>query len=248
MLHYVTDGSLEGLFCAIDEAMASGSAPDFIAPEDAVEGSLFIERFRVKTEPSRAAIFAEGVATHAGTDTLSRFFYCWLSEESGITGMLVSYAKLAFKMGPSVIGHVSDPVVLAVQRCCQRVTHESHRLKGLVRFSELKNGLLYAPIEPDHDVTALLASHFQKRLRGIHWMIHDVKRGIAAVSDGKSFHMGEVEAERAAKPEDYSPEEMETRALWKEFFRTIAIAERKNPGLQRKNMPQRYWKYLTEME
>lgn len=248
MLHYITDGSLEGLFCAIDEAVSTGASPDFIAPEGTVEGGLFVERFSVKTDPARALVFAESIATHAGTEILSRFVYCWLSEETDITEKLVPFAKLVLRMGKSAAGHLSDPVALAVQRCCQRVSHESHRLKGLVRFSELKNGLLYAPIEPDHDVTALLAEHFQKRLRGLKWMIHDVKRGIAAVSDGKRFLMGEVEAERAAKKEDYSESELETRELWKEFFRSIAITERKNPGLQRKNMPKRYWKYLTEME
>jgi probable DNA metabolism protein len=36
--------------------------------------------------------------------------------------------------------------------------------------------------------------------------------------------------------------------LWQTFFRTIAIPERKNPRLQKSNMPAKYWKYLTEKQ
>ncbi|NTW94650.1 MAG: DUF4130 domain-containing protein, partial [Chlorobiaceae bacterium] len=38
------------------------------------------------------------------------------------------------------------------------------------------------------------------------------------------------------------------QALWQTFFRTIAIPDRKNPRLQKSNMPMKYWKYLTEKQ
>jgi probable DNA metabolism protein len=40
--------------------------------------------------------------------------------------------------------------------------------------------------------------------------------------------------------------EIETRQLWRNFFSSIAIPERKNPELQRRCLPQRYWNYLVE--
>ena len=36
------------------------------------------------------------------------------------------------------------------------------------------------------------------------------------------------------------------QALWKTYFKAIAIKERRNPRKQRQDMPVRYWKYLTE--
>uniref|UniRef100_UPI00307A7376 DUF4130 domain-containing protein n=1 Tax=Phocaeicola coprophilus TaxID=387090 RepID=UPI00307A7376 len=34
--------------------------------------------------------------------------------------------------------------------------------------------------------------------------------------------------------------------LWKSYFKTVCIRERLNPVKHRKDMPVRYWKYLTE--
>jgi probable DNA metabolism protein len=36
--------------------------------------------------------------------------------------------------------------------------------------------------------------------------------------------------------------------LWRNYHRSINNEGRKNPGLQRKLMPQRYWPYLSEMK
>jgi probable DNA metabolism protein len=34
--------------------------------------------------------------------------------------------------------------------------------------------------------------------------------------------------------------------LWRTYHRSITIENRKNPELQKRFMPTRYWKYLTE--
>jgi probable DNA metabolism protein len=44
-----------------------------------------------------------------------------------------------------------------------------------------------------------------------------------------------------------SDREMFYQALWKSYFKNIAIGERKNPRLQRQFIPRRYWKNLVEM-
>ena len=43
-------------------------------------------------------------------------------------------------------------------------------------------------------------------------------------------------------------EEKQFQELWKDYFKNIAIEERKNPRLQKQFMQKRYWKYLTEKE
>ena len=35
--------------------------------------------------------------------------------------------------------------------------------------------------------------------------------------------------------------------LWKQFYKSVNIEERKNPKCQKRMMPTRYWKHLTEM-
>lgn len=56
---------------------------------------------------------------------------------------------------------------------------EIHRLKGLLRFRELADGTLWAPVEPDHQVLLPLAQHFRRRLPAERGIIHDLRRGIA---------------------------------------------------------------------
>ena len=34
--------------------------------------------------------------------------------------------------------------------------------------------------------------------------------------------------------------------LWRTYFKAICIKERMNPRKQLKDMPRRYWKYMTE--
>ena len=48
-------------------------------------------------------------------------------------------------------------------------------------------------------------------------------------------------------PQD-APEELLTQELWRLFFDTLAIQARKNPCLQRQNMPKYTWQHLTEMQ
>ena len=43
-------------------------------------------------------------------------------------------------------------------------------------------------------------------------------------------------------------EELFQQELWKSFFKTIGINERKNKKVQINFMPKKYWKYIIEME
>jgi len=47
---------------------------------------------------------------------------------------------------------------------------------------------------------------------------------------------------------EYEKEELDIEDLWKTFFQTIAIEERKNERCQKSFMPKKYWKYMIEME
>ena len=48
------------------------------------------------------------------------------------------------------------------------------------------------------------------------------------------------------KVPNISEKEQKYQELWKMFFKTIAISERKNPRCQMQYMPKKYWKDLVE--
>ncbi len=118
-----------------------------------------------------------------------------------------------------------------------------HRLMGFVRFRQVEGGIYYASIGPDHNVIQLLAPHFVERLSDQKWIIHDVKREIAALHNRGKWLLTGFTADDI--PAD-TPEEKQYKRLWKEFFNTLAIPERINPKLQRRLLPRRYWEHLPE--
>lgn len=126
----------------------------------------------------------------------------------------------------------------------QYVRRESHKFKGFVRFKELKNGILYAEISPENNIIFILAKHFKQRLKKEKWIIKDVKRNIVCYYDGHfNFYDGNI----LNISLDLNINENEYVDMWKSFYDTIGIKERKNERCRMNFMPKKYWKYIIEM-
>jgi probable DNA metabolism protein len=116
---------------------------------------------------------------------------------------------------------------------------------GFVRFTELADKTLYSKIEPDHDILRLISPHFRARLGTFNWVIHDARRGTAALYfNGKLVYAPLT----GARTLETGGNEEEVRKLWRRFFTAVAIKERISPELQRQNVPLKYRKHLTEFE
>jgi len=115
---------------------------------------------------------------------------------------------------------------------------QQDRLKG--PLAELK-GALYAPLEPRADILELLAPHFARRLPGERWALHDVGRRKALIHEGGRILPAEAPGEPLPAEEDEA-----FRRLWRTYFDAIRIEHRVNPRLQKRFIPERYWKYLPE--
>ena len=101
---------------------------------------------------------------------------------------------------------------------------------------------MLAEFEPKNDILSLIVPHFVKRFPTINFVIADVKRGTAAMHvDGKVEFV-------ELKELDYTISEREQffEEAWKDFYKAIAIDERKSEKLMISNMPKRYWRYLVE--
>jgi len=132
----------------------------------------------------------------------------------------------------------------AKEQISLKVAGERHRLMGLLRFQLLQKNIYYAAIEPDHNIVELLAPHFAARMSDQNWVIHDVRRDLAAIYNQEEWIATRFTLQQRlelAQEEDYY------RELWKQYHQAISIKSRTNPRLQRQCMPQRYWKHLVEM-
>jgi hypothetical protein len=151
-----------------------------------------------------------------------------------------------------------DPDTQTVLETAFKVGREIDRLKGLLRFTPGDKGVYTASCSPDHFVLPALAEHFCRRFAGSPWAIIDEKRRLVllrpAGEDARLLPLDEWQAR--LHPPESSPCAAAARAgesdpwehLWKRYFKTINNPSRENPGLQRRFMPRRYWKYLHETQ
>lgn len=126
-----------------------------------------------------------------------------------------------------------------------RIYTETHRFKGFLRFMETKKGVYYACYEPDNDITELLVPHFTARLQSP-FIIHDIKRNILALCDGKLYKI--LDGGNNGVTVFMSESEEIFLDLWQQYYKSINIEERKNLRQMRNYMPERYWKNLSEKQ
>lgn len=253
MLTYVYDGSLEGLFTALFEGLFAGEEVDEIVGNDRYTPSLFSTAKVIATDREKARKLRRFLQKRLSRRAFQNLVYCYLSE-SGMEKTLLSYIKLLVPAGRKVEGNYADATIAAITKTAQKVAYEVHRFHGFLRFRRVYGDLYYAPVEPDHNILALLVPHFTARFSGQKWFIHDRRRNLGAYYDGRECRMvsgvainGELEASlQGIKTGIEGEQEILCRELWNEYYTSIALAERKNEKLRRQHMPVRYWKYLTE--
>jgi probable DNA metabolism protein len=167
----------------------------------------------------------------------------WLSELPFCGRHIAKYIRLGFQKGYKVDFLVSDKTVLPVHQAASKVRMEKHRLLGLCRFSKTAQECYLCEITPDHNILPLLAPHFAARMNDVNWIIHDKSRNLSAVYDTNDWY---ITPSRLPEQIRYSKDEYEYRKNWKTYFDTVAIEGRINPKLQRKFVPLRYRKNVTE--
>jgi len=144
-----------------------------------------------------------------------------------------------------------DPDAQTVREAAYKVWHEINRLTGLLRFCPDEKGVYIAQCEPDHFVLPALGPHFLERFGETPWVIMDNKRRFSlGCEHGREGALGgtlvfSANAENRSAPRKGQGGEWEK--LWRQYHKTINNESRHNPDLQKRFMPTRYWKYLTEL-
>ena len=243
MKTYLYDGSFESFLTALSLALDSADSCA-IAKEGEEEAGLFSEFFNSGTDPLRAAAARDLVERRGSAESWQHLRFAFLSEVSGSETGILEYVKLLAAKGPGADNMLADDRVRKVHRLSASVGGEAHMFKGFVRFKELADKTLYSRIEPDHNILALLVPHFRARLGTFNWVIHDARRNNAALYFKGRLLYAPLDSARLLE----DAKEAEVRELWQHFFKTIAIKERINPELQRKNVPLKYRKNLTEFD
>lgn len=242
-LNYLYDGSMEGMLSCIFEAFSRKERPRVISAEDRFEPNLFDSR-SIRTTPMHAARVCAGlenkVSRRAAWVVQSLYLTAYPEKEL----LALDFTRQAFRFGRAVTDMMGDPIVAPAMRAVRQALSEAHQYKGLIRFSDF-GGPLVAEIEPKNQVLPLIASHFCGRLRNEEFLIYDRTHRQALVWEKGRMRLLEIES-LTLPP--VTSQEVQIRALWRRFYKTIAITPRENPRCRQSNMPKRYWNLLTEMQ
>ncbi len=246
MKDFLYDGSFEGLLTCIFYGYSSKEELKITYKHSYVP-SLITEPIEMKTEEDKFKRVYESIENKLSSNTLRNVYYLYLSEVSGVEDLILRYVKLCYKYGDKINLAKNNDIIILVDKYCKRVTYESHRFTGFVRFKEVGPLTFYAPIEPDHNILPLLSSHFTRRFSDQHFIIHDLKREIALMYNTKDVTITPLSIE---KGEELTASSLNDNfeELWKQFYKSVNIVERENPRCQKRMMPVRYWKHLTEMK
>ena len=253
MLTYIYDGSMEGMFTALYEGLFAKEEIEAIVSRESYMPSLFATVKIIETDPKKARKLKYTLQKRLSKQAFKNLIYCYLSE-SGMERTILSYIKKALAVRRKIDGNFGDETIMEITKTAKKVAYEVHRFHGFLRFRRIYDDLYYAPIEPDYNILALLIPHFRARYADQKWFIHDRRRKLGAYYDGQECHLvtlvelnEELEASlQGIKTGAEGEEELFYRELWNEYFKSIAIEERKNKRLQRQHMPTRYWGNLIE--
>lgn len=253
ILTYVYDGSMEGMFTALYEGLFAMEEIESIVSRERYIPSLFSTEEIIETDPKKAKKLKHVLQSRLSKQAFMNIIYCYLSE-SGMEEMLLSYIKMALAVRRNIDGNFANETVAKITKTAKKVAYEVCRFHGFVRFRRVYDDLYYAPIEPDYNILALLTPHFIARFPNQQWFIHDRRRKLGAYYNGKECQIVtfvELTEELEASLHGITTgvegeEEIFYKKLWNEYFKSIAIEERKNRRLQRQHMPARYWGNLVE--
>ncbi len=247
---FTYDGTYEGLLSAIFEAYHIKSEPVDIVPEDAYQPGLFAEHRHVETNPAWAERVRKGIIAKTSKEGERMLRRCLLSELPGVEMLIFHFIKTAMASERSVEHNYLDPKILELHQINKKIGREVHRMHAFVRFAETRDGLFVSLVEPDFNVLPLIGKHFIERYPAQQWLIYDTRRHFGLFWDEKKaeFVTFSEQEHRRLTDEVLTGMETDYQELWKSYFKSVDIPERRNLKLHLQHVPKRYWKYLVEKQ
>ena len=247
--HYVYDGSWPGLLTVVF-TLFTEKRPALSVVRDRMQVTdLFVDVCAVETNDPSAARVQSRACSLLGARRMRDLRLCHLAERAEVDLLLVEFLTLSFTGG--AVNDTRDPTVMGLRKWRKHVGHEKHQMEAFVRFQENTDGVWTATIAPAYNVLPLIATHFRKRYADMEWVIADKLRGYGLHHrHGKLHAVQFVHTPDSLFPAPHieaASNEPAYVALWKTYFRSVDIPERRNLKLQMQHMPKRHWKHMVEM-
>ena len=253
---FLYDRTFDGLLTAVFDAFVRKQFPTVLLGEGEPLPLFHDEVFTVVTDEEKSARVWRALEKKLSKQALTMLTVSYLAEEAELDIHLFNYICKAVKAEKSIETFFTDEDVRYVTDAFRRVRYERMRMMQFVRFQKAKDGTYFAIIRPDYNVIPLIIPHFEDRFADQPWIIYDVRRNygchyngyevteITFTDDGRTFdpRTGKLDEELLAQDEQLFQD------LWRTYFKAVCIKERLNPRKHRKDMPVRYWAYMSEKE
>lgn len=247
---FIYDKSFEGLLSVVFDAFTLKTFPRELYGLDDILPLTASKIHQVTITPEKHRRVFTALQKKLSPFALRSLLYAWLSEQPSSDLALYRYICKVLKSTKSIESDLADPHIWEISNLQRKVSKESERLMGFARFQKSKENIYFSAIAPKYNVLPLMIGHFSERLHDQRWILYDLTRRYGILQKNGSFseillderHLldGFLRAEFLAEGE------MLLEELWRVYFNSTAIAERRNPRLQRNCMPKRFWQYLTE--
>ena len=214
------------------------------------------EEVSIATDDAKAQRVWTALSAKIGSSSSRRVYFAYLSEQAQAFQHIFNFACYVFDHSNAVAANYGHPAVLGVSQIAKSVSREKHRMEAFVRFKKTAEDIFFAVIDPDFNVLPLISPHFKGRYADQRWLIYDEKRRYGLFYDLNSVQEVHLSSEHnksmieQAQLTDTSitldAQEALYDQLWKDYFKSTNIVERRNIKLHLQHVPKRYWKYLTE--
>lgn len=241
-LIYLYDGNFISLLNLINKLFHEQTIPLKIK-DNHYNPNLFEQTINIKI-PENDTIVSKIIAYY-GIQIFNGMYYLFLSHNEDKELLIFYFWLYSIKYGNQIFIRRDIPIISKAIDTINYVSRENHKMKGFLRFKELKSHFLYAKMAPENNVLPLLVKHFMKRLKNENWMIEDEKRKIMAIYDNHKLML--VASNLVKIDTDLATNEEQMEKLWQTFYQTISIASRENEKCRRNFMPKKYWKYILEV-
>ena len=263
MYIFICEDNLDGILTGIYDAWAFKIQNKDLSHDDIRLASrepenyeLFSDYIHVESSTEKAEKVSRTLYGKLGSEFYEAIVYAALSREPAGKAEMdkadAIYKTIVLALRSSdkekVLLYLGEPCIFRVFTLSRATHNEAHHLTGFLRFSELKNGVLFSTIHPKNHALPILAEHFTDRFPQENFMIYDETRQLAAVHrSGKNFMLVDASDLNQDIIHNFSEEEQQFRDLWMTFFDSIAIKARINPKLQAQNIPKRFWPDALEL-
>lgn len=252
MTTYIFDGTAEGMLSAVFESYErKHHQVKLLSGESAGTQELFDTSTHIVSDPNKAQRVWEGLKKKLPSGKLRHVINALFAEQPRVWQILYEYIRYVFDGPAHADLNTGAMPVLELEQVSKKVDRERHRMKAFIRFQKGANGIYHAVIRPDYNVLPLIVKHFSDRYADQPWLIYDEQRKYGMYYDTEQvqeisldWHPDTMPVRSADLHLDY--QELLYTKLWKDYFKSTCIRERKNVRLHIQHVPKRYWRYLTE--